>query len=120
VFFLQPGELSFQVADPLAQAAQFVGDALVRPADVAEKSLSHDGRSSLPSWHHARLKARCTTDGDRMEKGMEKGTVPRQRGGLMIPAEVKRAAVRPKSAADSCLTKATAAPPLAGCPALLS
>src|SRR5689334_2237135 len=43
-----------------------------------------------------------------------------QRGGLMTPADVKRAAVRPKSAADSCLTKATALPPLVGCPALLS
>jgi hypothetical protein len=73
VFLLQPGELSFQVADPLAQAAQFGRDALVRPADVAEKSLSHDGRSSLPSWHHARLEARCMTDGDRMEKASAAG-----------------------------------------------
>ena len=67
-FFLEPGELSFQVADPLAQTAHFGGYALVRPADVAEKSLCHDGRSSFPSWHHARLKARCMTGGDRMEK----------------------------------------------------
>jgi hypothetical protein len=65
--FLQPGELSLQVADPLAETAELGGHALVRPADVAEKSLSHDGCSSSPSWHHARLKARCMTDGDRME-----------------------------------------------------
>jgi hypothetical protein len=70
---LQAGELGLQIADPLAQTAQFGGDALVGPADVAEKSLSHDGRSSLPSWHHARLKARCTTDGDRMEKASGAG-----------------------------------------------
>ncbi|HET9969081.1 MAG TPA: hypothetical protein VFQ68_12680, partial [Streptosporangiaceae bacterium] len=67
-FFLEPGELSFQVADPLAQTAHFGGYALVRPADVTEKSLCHDGCSSFPSRHHARLKARCMTDGDRMEK----------------------------------------------------
>src|SRR5689334_16792274 len=72
-FFLQPGELSFQVADPLAQTAQLGGYTLVRPADVAEKSLCHDGRSSFPSWHHTRLKARCMTDGDRMEKASAAG-----------------------------------------------
>jgi hypothetical protein len=72
-FLLQLGELGLQVADPLAETAQLSGQALVRAADVAEKSLSHDGRSSFPSWHHARLKARCTADGDRMEKASAAG-----------------------------------------------
>jgi hypothetical protein len=34
--FGQPGELGLQVADPPAEPAQFGGQALVRPADVAE------------------------------------------------------------------------------------
>ena len=46
VFFCQPGQLGFQVANPLAQTAQLGGHPLVRPADVAEESLRHDGSSS--------------------------------------------------------------------------
>jgi len=47
VFFSQPGELGFQVGDALAKTVQFGGYALVRPADLAEESLRHDGSSSL-------------------------------------------------------------------------
>jgi hypothetical protein len=47
MFFFQPGQLGFQVAYPLAKTAQFGGHVLVRPADVAEESLRHDG--SLPA-----------------------------------------------------------------------
>jgi hypothetical protein len=46
LFFLQPGQLGFQVAYPLAETVQLGGHALVRPADVAQESLRHDG--SLP------------------------------------------------------------------------
>ena len=46
VFFFQPGQLGFQVAYPLTETVQLGGHALVRPADVAEESLRHDG--SLP------------------------------------------------------------------------
>jgi hypothetical protein len=60
--------LGLQIADPPAETAQLGRETLVRPADVAEKSLSHDGRSSFPSWHHAQLKATCMADGDRMEE----------------------------------------------------
>jgi hypothetical protein len=42
----QPGQLGFQVAYPLAETVQLGGHAMVRPADVAEESLRHDG--SLP------------------------------------------------------------------------
>ena len=106
----EPGQLSLQVADSLTKTAQLSGHAQVGAADVAEKSLSHDGRSSLRPWHRARLQARWTACGDEMEKG--------QRGGLMAPEDFIRAAVRPKSAEDSWLTKAAALPPRAGRPAL--
>jgi len=46
LFFFQPGQLGFQVAYPLVKTMQLGGHALVRPADVAEESLRHDG--SLP------------------------------------------------------------------------
>ena len=46
MFFFQPGQLGFQVAYPLAKTVQLGGHALVRPADMAEESLRHDG--SLP------------------------------------------------------------------------
>ena len=46
MFFFQPGQLGFQVAYPLAKTMQFGGHPLVRSADVAEKSLRHDGSSS--------------------------------------------------------------------------
>ena len=46
LFFLQPGQLGFQVAYPLVKTVQLGGQELVRPADVAEESLRHDG--SLP------------------------------------------------------------------------
>ena len=46
LFFLQPGQRGFQVAYPLVKTVQLGGHALVRPADVAEESLRHDG--SLP------------------------------------------------------------------------
>ena len=46
MFFLQPGQLGFQVAHPLAKTMQFGGHPLVRPADVAEERLRHDGSSS--------------------------------------------------------------------------
>ena len=45
-FFLQPGDAGFQVAYPLAKTTQLGSHALVRPADVAEESLRHDGSSS--------------------------------------------------------------------------
>jgi hypothetical protein len=48
LFFLQPGQLGFQVAYPLVKTAQLGGQELVRPADVAEESLRHDG--SLPAF----------------------------------------------------------------------
>src|SRR5438552_11083458 len=44
MFFFQPGQLGFQVAYPLVKTMQLGGHALVRPADVAEESLRHDGR----------------------------------------------------------------------------
>jgi hypothetical protein len=47
VFFLQPGQLGFQVANPLVKTAQLGGQELVRPAGLAEESLRHDG--SLPA-----------------------------------------------------------------------
>jgi hypothetical protein len=46
MFFLQPGQLGFQVAYPLAKTMQLGGHLLVRPADMAEESLRHDGSSS--------------------------------------------------------------------------
>jgi hypothetical protein len=46
MFFLQPGQLGFQVAHPLAKTTQLGGHPLVRPADVAEERLRHDGSSS--------------------------------------------------------------------------
>jgi len=46
MFLFQPGQLSFKVAYPLATTVQFGGHALVRPADMAEESLRHDGSSS--------------------------------------------------------------------------
>ena len=46
MFFFQPGQLGFQVADPPAKAVQLGGHPVVRPADMAEKSLRHDGISS--------------------------------------------------------------------------
>jgi len=45
-FFLQPGDPGFQVAHPLAKTMQLGGHPLVRPADVAEERLRHDGSSS--------------------------------------------------------------------------
>ena len=44
VCLFQPGQLGFQVGHPLAKTVQLGGQALVRPADVAEESLRHDGR----------------------------------------------------------------------------
>ena len=46
MFFFQPGQLGFQVADPPAKAVQLGGHPVVRPADVAEESLRHDGTTS--------------------------------------------------------------------------
>ena len=46
MFFLQPGQLVFQVAYPPAKTVQLGGHPLVRPADMAEESLRHDGSSS--------------------------------------------------------------------------
>ena len=46
VFFFQPGQLGFQVAHPPAKTVQLGGHPLVRPADMAEESLRHDGSSS--------------------------------------------------------------------------
>jgi hypothetical protein len=46
MFFFQPGQLGFQVADPLAKTVQLGGHPVVRPADVAEESLRHDGTTS--------------------------------------------------------------------------
>jgi len=46
MFFLQPGQLGFQVAHPLAKTMQLGGHPMVRPADVAEERLRHDGSSS--------------------------------------------------------------------------
>ena len=46
LFFLQPGQLGFQVTYPLVKTVQLGGQELVRPAGVAEKSLRHDGSSS--------------------------------------------------------------------------
>jgi hypothetical protein len=46
--FFQPGQLGFQVADPLAKTVQLGGHPVVRPADVAEESLRHDGITSYP------------------------------------------------------------------------
>jgi hypothetical protein len=46
IFFFQPGQLGFQVAYSLAKTMQLGGHPLVRPADVAEESLRHDGSSS--------------------------------------------------------------------------
>ena len=46
LLFLQPGELGFQVAYPTAEMVQLGRHALVRPGDVAEESLRHDGSSS--------------------------------------------------------------------------
>jgi hypothetical protein len=77
LFFLQPGQLGFQVAYPLVKTAQLSGQELVRPAGVAagvaEESLRHDG--SLPAslrvlrlrCHHARLQTRCIACGGGME-----------------------------------------------------
>jgi hypothetical protein len=45
-FFLQPGDLGFQVAYALAETVQLGGHPLVRPADMAEERLRHDGGSS--------------------------------------------------------------------------
>jgi hypothetical protein len=69
--FGQPGELSLQVADPSAEPAQFGAQALVRPADVAETSLSHDERSSSRPGDRARVQAACTAGGDGMEKAAD-------------------------------------------------
>ena len=75
LFFFQPGQLGFQVAYPLEEMVQLGGHALVRPADVAEESLRHDG--SLPPCltagvtlpcHRARLQTRCIACGGEMEK----------------------------------------------------
>jgi hypothetical protein len=51
----QPGQLGFQIAYPLAKTMQLGGHALVRPADVAEESLRHDG--SLPPCFSAGVRA---------------------------------------------------------------
>jgi hypothetical protein len=48
VFFSQPGQLGFQVAHPPAKPVQLGGQPLVRPADMAEESLRHDGVP--PTW----------------------------------------------------------------------
>ena len=72
--FLQPGQLGFQVAYPLAKTVQLGGHVLDRPADVAEESLRHDG--SLPPCstagvmapcHPGRLETRCIACGGGME-----------------------------------------------------
>ena len=55
LFFFQPGQLGFQVAYPLVKKMQLDGHALVRPADVAEESLRHDG--SLPPCRNAGVMA---------------------------------------------------------------
>ena len=55
LFFFQPGQLGFQVAYPLVKKMQLDGHALVRPADVAEESLRHDG--SLPPCRNAGVTA---------------------------------------------------------------
>jgi hypothetical protein len=46
MFFFQPGQLGFQVAYPPAKTLQLGGHPLLWPADMAEKSLRHDGISS--------------------------------------------------------------------------
>ena len=46
LFFSQPGQLGFQVAHPPAKTVQLGGQPRVRPADMAEESLRHDGSSS--------------------------------------------------------------------------
>jgi len=43
---LQPVDPGFQVAYPLSKTVQLGGHPMVRPADVAEKSLRHDAGSS--------------------------------------------------------------------------
>jgi len=45
-FVFQPGQLGFQVAYPLAKTVQLGGHPLVRPADMAEQCLRHDGSPS--------------------------------------------------------------------------
>jgi len=75
VLFFQPGQLSFQLAYPLAKTVQLGGQELVRPAGVAEESLRHDG--SLPAsprvlrlpCQQARLQTRCIACGGGMEMG---------------------------------------------------
>jgi hypothetical protein len=73
LFFLQPGQLGFQVAYPLVKTVQLGGQELVRAADVAEESLRHDGslpaspRVLRPPCHHARLQTRCIACGGGME-----------------------------------------------------
>jgi hypothetical protein len=46
MFFFEPGQLGFQVANPPAKTVQVGGHPVVRPADVAEESLRHDGTTS--------------------------------------------------------------------------
>jgi len=73
LFFLQPGQLGFQVAYPLVKTVQLGGQELVRPAGVAEESLRHDGslpaspRVLRPPCHHPRLQTRCIACGGGME-----------------------------------------------------
>jgi hypothetical protein len=72
MFFLQPGQLSFQVAYPPAKTLLLGSHLLVRPADVAKDSLRHD--EIPPTWvkripcHPARLKTVCIARGGGMEK----------------------------------------------------
>jgi hypothetical protein len=101
LFFLQPGQLGFQVAYPLVKTVQFGGQELVRPADVAEESLRHDG--SLPAsprvlrlrWHYARLQTRCIACGGGMEMSTPSSSSLR---GVCTPADDSEASWPPPDA----------------------
>ena len=99
--FLQPGQLGFQVAYPLAKTLQLGGHQLVRPADVPEESLRHDG--SLPAsprvlrlrCHHARLQTRCIACGGGMEMSTPSSSSLRR---VCMPAHDSRASWPPPDA----------------------
>jgi hypothetical protein len=101
LFFLQPGQLGFQVAYPLVKTVQLGGQELVRAAGVAEESLRHDGslpasaRVLRPPCHHARLQTRCIACGGGMEMSTPSSSSLR---GVCTPADDSEASWPPPDA----------------------
>jgi hypothetical protein len=110
--FLQPGQLGFQVAYPLAKTLQLGGHQLVSPADVTEESLRHDG--SLPAsprvlrlpCHRAQLQTGCIACGGGMEMSTPSSSSLR---GVFTPAADSEASWPPPDAPREAVSARTPA-----------